>query len=77
MLENLRHNQKKNPLFLGDERVTSSKIRRVIRSKALIILRIRNEIRPKDRKWSYLGQELARKRGNRLLMYVLFAIAYS
>jgi hypothetical protein len=77
MLENLRHNQKKTPPFLGDGRVIPSKIRRVIRPKALIILWIRGEIRPKDRKRGYLGQELERKRRNRLLMYVPFAIAYS
>jgi hypothetical protein len=75
MLENLRHNQKKPSL--GDGRVTPPKIRRVIRPKALIILRIKGEIRPKDRKRGHLGQELERKRRNRLLMYVLFAIAYS
>jgi hypothetical protein len=74
MLENLR--QKKKPPF-GDERVTLSKIRRAIRPKALIILRIRGEIRPKDRKRGYLGQEIERKRRNRLLMYILFAITYS
>jgi hypothetical protein len=72
MLENLR--QKK---IFGDERVTLSKIRRVIRPKALIILRIRGEIRPKDRKRGHPSQELERKRRNRLLMYILFAIAYS
>jgi hypothetical protein len=65
-----------NP-FLGDERVTPSKIRRAIRPKALIILRIKGEIRPRDRKRGYLGQELERKRRNRLLMDALFAIAYS
>jgi hypothetical protein len=76
MLENLRHNQIKK-LSLGDGRVTLSKIRRAIRPKALIILRIKGEIRPKDRKRGHLGQELERKRRNRLLIYVLFAIAYS
>jgi hypothetical protein len=48
-----------------------------IRPKALIILRIRGEIKPRDRKRGHLGQEVERKRRNRLLMYVLFAIAYS
>jgi hypothetical protein len=75
MLENLRQKNKKKPF--GDERVTLSKIRRAIRPKALIILRIKGEIRPRDRKRGYLGQELERKRRNRLLMYILFAIAYS
>jgi hypothetical protein len=59
------------------ERVTLSKIRRAVRPKILIILRIKSEIRPKDRKRGYLGQKLERKRRNRLLMYILFAIAYS
>jgi hypothetical protein len=77
MLENLRHNQKKKPPSLGDGRVTPSKIRRAIRHKALVILRIKGEIRPKDRKRGYLGQEIERKRRNRLLMYILFTIAYS
>jgi hypothetical protein len=77
MLESLRHNQKKKPPFLGDKRVAPLKIRRVIRPKTLIILRIRGEIRPRDRKRGYLGQELERKRRNRLLMHVLFVIAYS
>jgi hypothetical protein len=72
MLENLRHN-KKNPL-LGDGRVISSKIRRAIRPKTLVILRIKSEIRPKDRKRGYLSQEIERKRRNRLLMYILFVI---
>jgi hypothetical protein len=57
---------------VGDGRVTPSKIRRAIRPKALIIRRIRGEIRPRDRKRGHLGQELERKRRNRLLMYVLF-----
>jgi hypothetical protein len=76
MLENLRHNKKKKP-SLGDGRITPPKIRRAIRPKALIILRIKGEIRPKDRKRGHLGQELERKRRNRLLMYIFFAIAYS
>jgi hypothetical protein len=74
-LENLRQKKKKN--LFGDERVTLSKIRRAIRPKALIILRIKGEIRPKDRKRGHLGQKLKRKKRNRLLMYILFAIAYS
>jgi hypothetical protein len=34
-----------------DERETLSKIRRALRPKALLILRIRGEIRLRDRKW--------------------------
>jgi hypothetical protein len=45
MLYNLRHTKKK-----GDERETLSRIRRATRPKALLILRIRGEIRPRDRK---------------------------
>jgi hypothetical protein len=62
---------------MANGRVTPSKIRRVIRPKALIILRIKGEIRPKDRKRGYLGQELEKKRRNRLLMYIPFTIAHS
>jgi hypothetical protein len=77
MLENLRHNQKKKPPLFGRWEGYTFKIRRVIRLKALIILRIKGEIKPRDRKRGYFGQELERKRRNRLLMYVFFVIAYS
>jgi hypothetical protein len=48
------------------------------RPKALIILRIRGEIRPKDRKWGQTRPEDRKeKTKHRLLMYIPFAIAYS
>jgi hypothetical protein len=62
MLENLYHNQKKNPPQVGDERVISSKIRRAIRFKTLIILRIKGEIRPKDRKRGHLWPEVRKEK---------------
>jgi hypothetical protein len=74
MLENLRHTKKKT---FEDKRVIPSKIRRAIRPKALLILRIKGEIRLRDRKRGYLSQEIERKRRNRLLMYIPFVIAYS
>jgi hypothetical protein len=73
MLENLRHNQKKKKnSLLGDGKVTSSKIKRAIRLKTLVILRIKDEIRSKDRKRGRLDQEIERKRRNDLLTYVSF-----
>jgi hypothetical protein len=48
MLKNLRHPKKKKKK--GDKGETLSKTRRAIRPKPLVILRIRGEIRPRDRK---------------------------
>jgi hypothetical protein len=50
MLKNLRHPKQKNKKKERNEREILSKTRRAIRPKALVILWIRGEIRPKDRK---------------------------
>jgi hypothetical protein len=55
-----------------------SKIRRATRPKALIVLRIRGEIRPRDRKWGQTWpRDRREKTKHRLLIYIPLAIAYN
>jgi hypothetical protein len=61
-----------------DERETLSKIRRASRPKALLILRIKGEIRPKDRKWGQIWPGGRKEKTEHcLLMYIPLAIDFS
>jgi hypothetical protein len=56
----------------------SQKTRRASRLKALLILRIRGEIRPRDRKWGQIWPGGRKgKTEHYLSMYISLAIAYS
>jgi hypothetical protein len=61
-----------------DERETLSKTRRASRPKALLILRIRGEIRPRDQKWGQIWPGSRKGKTEHChSMYIPLAIAYS
>jgi hypothetical protein len=62
----------------NDERETLSKTRRASRPKALLILRIRGEIRPRDQKWGQIWPGSRKGKTEHChSMYIPLAIAYS